>query len=101
MKGQPRIWAPETDAAIIAMRREQGMAWTDIARQLGIGYWPIYKRALTLGLRGTNQAATPAPVAGRASAMPPQRDTHMDALPAGHPFTWGLLSDAPYPGRGA
>jgi hypothetical protein len=87
-----REWTAAADHAICAMRAT-GCSWAQIGQSLGLSRNTVIERGRRL------RAAAPA----RAAVVREERtisdDPNRGALPAGHPITWGLLTDAAYPGR--
>jgi hypothetical protein len=87
-----REWTQAADSAICAMRAT-GCSWAQIGQSLGLSRNTVIERGRRL------QAAAPV----RAPAARVERlvsdDPNRGPLPAGHPLTWGLLTDAEYPGR--
>ena len=86
------IWTKSRDNLLIELRAE-GRSWDSIAAMLGLGRWAAIQRGRLVG-------------ACKPESPPAQRDTGptgRDALPAGHPITWGaitagtLLADMAYP----
>ncbi|EKM99037.1 MULTISPECIES: AsnC family protein [unclassified Acidocella] len=88
----PRLWKPEADQVICEMRG-QGATWASIGKILGLSRNTVIERGRRL------RAALPP----RPPQMPRNRDEeglddpNRPPLRAGHPLTWGLLTDAPYP----
>jgi hypothetical protein len=74
-----RPWTHALDAQLRRMWAE-GAAWGDIARILGRDRDEIVTRALVI------RARPPPP-----DFTPTQDDLWREALPAGHPRTWGTL----------
>ncbi len=85
-----RVWTAPADATIIAMRRE-GETWAKISRTLGLSRNTVIERGRRL--RAVAPAKPVVPPAEASNIDDPNRP----ALPAGHPLTWGLLTDEPYP----
>jgi len=91
----PLRWTDDRDMLLCTMR-ENARSWDAIAAALGISRWAAIERAKLLG------AHIPLPAHARA-AQGPLHDPAREALPAGHPITWGalvagtLLDGAPYP----
>ncbi len=90
----PSCLRPGTDALDAQLRRmwAEGVVWGDIARTLGRDRDDVVTRALVIGARPPPPDFTPIP-----------DDPWREALPAGHPRTWGaliagtLLDGADYP----
>jgi hypothetical protein len=85
-----RVWTVPADAIIITMRRE-GETWAKISRTLGLSRNTVIERG-----RRLRAVAPVKPV------LPPVAASNIDdpnrpPLPAGHPLTWGLLTNEPYP----
>ena len=90
----PLVWTEQRDRILCALRAE-GRSWDTIAAMLGISRWAAIQRGRLLG------AFKPEP--------PPRHDDEVpdaagrEALPAGHPVSWGaitagtLLDGAAYP----
>ncbi len=87
---QARIWTQAADVVIYDMRRG-GFSWAEIGRVLSLSRNTVIERGRRL------RAEAPP----RAKVAPPPAivsdDPNRGALPAGHPLTWGLLTDAAYP----
>jgi len=89
-----RIWTEEADSLIRAMRLER-RTWADIGRSLGLSRNTVIERG-----RRILAVAPPLP------CKPVQEkivsdDPNRLPLPAGHPLTWTLLTDEPFPGYSA
>ncbi len=102
----PLVWTEQRDRILCALRAE-GRSWDTIAAMLGISRWAAIQRGRLVG------AFKPEP--------PPRDDdpeaaaAGREALPAGHPASWGaitagtlldgeaypfaLLAETPEPGR--
>lgn len=78
---KPIIWTDETDA-IIFMGRATRQSWDEIASRLGISRGAAIERGKAIKAHGR---MPPAPK--------PKADTRDEALPAGHPITWGAITD--------
>lgn len=87
----PIRWTPAQDGQIRRLRAE-GATWHRIAATIGCS--PVIVRE-----RGRRIGATRPP----ADFQPPPEDPERDALPAGHPTSWGaitqgtVLEGLPYP----
>jgi hypothetical protein len=85
------LWTSAQDTRIRQMRSE-GALWDAIAEALRLSRSTIIERGRRIGARA------PPP-----EFIPPPEDPQRDALPAGHPRTWGamnagtVLADTPYP----
>ncbi|MBU6448035.1 MAG: AsnC family protein [Rhodospirillales bacterium] len=89
---QARIWTQTADQAIVTMR-SGGATWAAIGRQLGLSRNTVIERG-----RRLNAALPLRPV----TVMKSRDEDGLDdpnrpSLRAGHPLTWGLLTDAPFP----
>ncbi len=87
---QVRQWTAVADQTIREMRAA-GDTWSAIGRRLGLARSTVIERGRRL--------RAVAPVKPPPS---PKRDDMLDdpnrpPLPAGHPLTWGLLTDEPFP----
>ncbi len=89
---QAREWTQAADNAICAMRAT-GCSWARIGETLGLSRNTVIERGRRL------RAAAPARVAVARVERLVSDDPNRGPLPAGHPITWGLLTDAAYPGR--
>ncbi|MBN8874089.1 MAG: AsnC family protein [Rhodospirillales bacterium] len=84
-------WTQAQDLQIRRMRAE-GASWDAIAAVLGITRWTVIERGRRIGARRPPPDFRPAPES-------PSRDP----LPAGHPRSWGVLTQGtvlegtPYP----
>ena len=89
---EARVWTAVADRVICTMR-EGGETWAAIGQRLGLSRNTVIERG-----RRLRATAPPKPVfvAERAVSEDPNRLP----LPAGHPVTWQLISDAPYPDCG-
>ena len=76
-------WLPQADALILHLRAE-GVSWTDISRQLGVGRNAAIARARVLGLEPNHKLPSPLPVIVERRDRPP--------LPAGHPIAWAAIN---------
>jgi DNA-binding CsgD family transcriptional regulator len=87
---QARKWTQAADFTICRMRGA-GETWADIGRTLGLSRNTVIERGRRL------QAAAPARVAAPILRDAVSDDPNRGPLRAGHPLTWGLLTDEPYP----
>jgi hypothetical protein len=84
-------WTSAQDMQIKRMRAE-GASWDAIAAVLGVTRWTTIERGRRIG------AQLPP-----ADFVPPPESSSRDPLPAGHPRTWGILTQgtllegSPYP----
>lgn len=85
-----RRWTEEADQAIRQMRGN-GQTWSAIGLCLGLSRNTVIERGRRLCALAPKRILM-APVARIVSD-----DPNRGALPAGHPLTWGLLSDQPFP----
>lgn len=86
------VWTPTADARFQQLFAD-GQSIRGLARSFGIGRQSAQKRALKLGLVSLASLASlkaPVGVVGR-QASPESIDLGREALPAGHPLSWGLL----------
>lgn len=74
-------WTPAMDARLRGMRAE-GLSWDAIAARMGTTRWTTIERGRRIGAR------RPPPLPREAA-----EDMSRPPLPAGHPRTWGLLTD--------
>jgi hypothetical protein len=88
---QPRKWTESADVTICNMRRG-GATWAEIGCALSLSRNTVIERGRRL------HAA--APVRAKVVIMEKvaSDDPNRSPLPAGHWLTWGLLTDAAYPG---
>lgn len=84
-------WTEAQDTQIRRLRME-GASWDAVAAVLGLSRWTVIDRGRRIGARTPPR-----------EFVPPPEDPGRDPLPAGHPRTWGaltegtVLADAPYP----
>jgi hypothetical protein len=84
-------WTAAQDMQIRRMRAE-GSAWDAIAAAIGVTRWTAIERGRRIGARRPP-----------ADFVPPPESPTRDALPAGHPRSWGVLiagtvlEGTPYP----
>ena len=83
---QRRTWELSADEIIKDFRHE-GRTWADIGRELGLSRNTVIERGRRI--RAVLVVHAPEKVAKEKANRPP--------YPAGHPVTWGLLCDLPYP----
>ncbi len=88
-----RVWTAAADAVIRDMRAG-GATWAEIGRTLGLSRNTVIER----GRRLCAMAPVKVAMAVEADAVPD--DPNRGPLRAGHPLSWGLLSDEPYPQHG-
>jgi hypothetical protein len=74
-------WSPEMDNRLRHLRGA-GESWDAIAAMMGLTRWTTIERGRRLGAR--RPPPPPRPVG---------EDPNRPPLPAGHPVTWGLLTD--------
>jgi hypothetical protein len=81
----PITWSPIADRHILRLRAA-GTPWHQVAAELRVGRNAAIERARRLGVPPANRRPQPAPVpvAPRADRPP---------LPAGHPLTWGIITN--------
>lgn len=83
---KPREWTDEQDDLLRALRHE-GVTWSEIGRRMGLSRSTVVERGRRI------RAIAPEYVA------PVYEDARcLLALPAGHPATWGLISNEAWPG---
>ncbi len=87
---EARKWTEAADFTICRMRGV-GATWAEIGRTLGLSRNTVIERGRRL------RAFAPVKVAAPVSREVVSEDPNRGALRAGHPLTWGLLSDEPYP----
>ena len=84
-------WTEAQDAQLRRLRAE-GVHWNGIAALLGVTCWAVMERGRRIGARRPPAGFLPAP-----------DDPNRPPLPAGHPHSWGaitqgtVLDGAPYP----
>jgi hypothetical protein len=86
---QARQWTEAADQVICNMRGA-GDTWAAIGQRLGLSRNTVIER----GRRLRAEAPVKAPAVKEYDML---EDPNRGPLPAGHPLTWGLLSDEPYP----
>jgi hypothetical protein len=74
--------------------RAQGQTWAAIGRSLGLSRNTVIERGRRLCAQAPKRVPMPA------CAKLVSDDPNRAALPAGHPWTWGLLTDAEFPDSG-
>lgn len=84
-----RVWTKTADVVICDMRLG-GSSWAEIGRTLGLSRNTVIERGRRL------QAAAP-PRVKVITVDAVLEDPNRGPLPAGHPLTWGLLTQAAYP----
>jgi len=89
-----RDWTETADRVICGMRGE-GATWAAIGRTLGLSRNTVIERGRRL------RAVAPARVVVVVDADAVSDDPGRGPLRAGHPLTWGLLTDEPFPGVGS
>jgi hypothetical protein len=87
---EARQWTKAADFTICQMRGG-GSTWAEIGRTLGLSRNTVIERGRRL------RAEAPVRVSVQVAKDVIADDPNRGALRAGHPLTWGLLSDAPYP----
>jgi hypothetical protein len=75
-------WTSELDDRLSSLRRA-GTTWDKIAESMGLGRNTVLERGRKIGAR---RVAQKAPVLQQEARDRPPR-------PAGHPLTWGLITD--------
>jgi len=86
---EARVWSEAADRTICEMRAE-GATWAAIGCTLGLSRNTVIERGRRLRAEAPTRVAV---VQEKAVSDDPNRLP----LRAGHPITWGLLTDAPYP----
>lgn len=86
-----KLWTEQADQTIRQMRGN-GQTWSAIGVCLGLSRNTVIERGRRLRALAPKRALVV--VAAKIVSDDPNRG----ALPAGHPITWGLLSDEPFPG---
>ncbi len=76
-------WTPERDAAL-RRYRAAGKTWRTIAFALGASRWTVIERARRIGVQRQARVKKP---------PPPVLNKFRETLPAGHPYTWNLLTE--------
>lgn len=91
---QARAWSEAADKVICEMRAA-GETWALIGRTLGLSRNTVIERGRRL------RAVAPARplMAAKDKDMEGLDDPNRPPLRAGHPLTWGLLTDEPFPER--
>lgn len=95
------VWTPIADARFQQLFAN-GQSIRGLARLFGIGRQAAQQRAIKLGLVCSEIPKAPESVS-RAKTSPDPNDPGREALPAGHPLSWGLivmgtcLEGMPYP----
>lgn len=85
-----RKWTEAADDTIRAMRGG-GFSWAQIGRVLSLSRNTVIERGRRL------HAEAPPRLKVVARETPAFDDPNRPPLPAGHPLTWGLLTEAAYP----
>ncbi len=91
-----RQWTETADRVIFNMRGE-GATWAAIGRTLGLSRNTVIERGRRLRALAPPRVAAAAAVEADAVSDDPERLP----LRAGHPLTWGLLTDEPFPEPGS
>ncbi len=89
-----RDWTETADSVICGMRGE-GATWAAIGRTLGLSRNTVIERGRRL------RAVAPVRVVVVVDADAVSDDPGRGPLRAGHPLTWGLLTDEPFPEPGS
>ncbi len=87
---EARQWTAAADFTILQMRGA-GATWAEIGRTLGLSRNTVIERGRRL------RAEAPVRVAVPAAVEVVSDDPNRAPLRAGHPLTWGLLTDEAYP----
>jgi hypothetical protein len=91
---QAREWTQDADRVICEMRGA-GETWAAIGRELGLSRNTVIERGRRLRAFAPPRPPPVLKDADEAELDDPNRQP----LRAGHPLTWGLLTDAPFPGE--
>lgn len=86
---QARQWTEAADRVICDMRGA-GATWAAIGGALGLSRNTVIERGRRLRAEAPARAAV-------VKEYDMLEDPNRGPLPAGHPLTWGLLTDEPYP----
>ncbi len=86
---EARVWTAAADRVIVTMR-ESGETWGSIGFAMGLSRNTVIER-------GRRLRATAPPKPAVTAEKQVSEDPNRLPLPAGHPITWRLISDAPYP----
>ncbi len=86
---QARAWTEAADRTIRVMRGE-GATWAEIGRILGMSRNTVIERGRRLRAEAPVRAIV-------VQERPISDDPNRLPLRAGHPITWALLTDLPYP----
>ncbi len=78
-------WTPAADATILTMRA-YGATWSTIATALGLSRNSIIERGRRINACGGPRNLT-------RPARPPVAEPNREALPAGHPLAWSVLTE--------
>ncbi len=92
-----REWTAAADGVICAMRGE-GATWAAIGLRLGLSRNTVIERGRRLRAVAPARFVT---VVAEADADAVSDDPGRGPLRAGHPLTWGLLTDEAFPGVGS
>ena len=87
---QARAWTAAADDVIRTMRAD-GQTWAAIGRSLGLSRNTVIERGRRLCAHAPKRLVMAVP-------KPVSDDPNRAPLPAGHLLTWGLLTDADFPG---
>jgi hypothetical protein len=77
---------------VIKAMRADGQTWAAIGRSLGLSRNTVIERGRRLCAHAPKRTVMAVP-------KPVSDDPNRAPLPAGHPLTWGLLTDAEFPGH--
>ena len=84
------VWSPIADKVILTSRID-GSSWAEIGQKLGLSRNTVIERGRRLN------AAAPVKATMRSLPKVMEDDPNRAPLPAGHPLTWALLTNEPYP----
>lgn len=97
---KPREWTKEEDDTIRKLCASKGMTYEKIALELHISRNTVIERARKLGVSTKNSVL----LASRLEEQKAEEEAGLaldrrrtQALPAGSPLTWSLLTKDPYP----
>jgi hypothetical protein len=91
---QALVWTQKQDDRI-RRRRSEGATWMQIGVEMGMSRNTIIERGRRLGAKAGQVSREPPP---KREEEPVSEDPNRLPLRAGHPLTWGVISDDPWPG---
>lgn len=86
---EARVWSAAADRTICEMRSE-GATWAMIGRTLGLSRNTVIERGRRLRAQAPARTVV-------VQEKPISEDPNRLPLRAGHPITWSLLTELPYP----